>query len=301
MQTLEVVLPLKIHARQGASDLDRFTTLLLRSFDRFFSCKAVVTFLVLVPDGDLLAVIGRIQQLERSDIRVVCEDNLCPALKGRSGWYKQQILKIAAAKMVSSDYYLVLDADVILKRPTELHDLFPAGKPILQKIKASVHRDWWVASRKILKSKIEIAQDSIVMDVTPEFLHRETCLALQDAIASRNNTEEWDRFLADSWQTGWTEYTLYWLYVLERGLDMQLYDWSPRNMYEGIWKDEHTNRLSPCYLRRIFAADSNSFFLVVQSNINLELSIIQERISPYLADEDGTNSAARRAGVRRNE
>jgi Family of unknown function (DUF6492) len=295
MQTIEVVLPLKIHARVDASDLDRFSTLLLPSFDRFFSCKDRLKFLLVVPDGDLLAVTGRIQELGRSDIRVVCEDSLCPTLKGRSGWYKQQILKLAAAKLVSSNYYLVLDADIILKRPAKLQDLFPTEKPILQKVKASAQWDWWVASRKILKSNVEIKRDSIVMGVTPEFLHRETCLALQDVIASRNNTGEWDRFLFDSRHTGWTEYTLYWLYVLERGLDQQLYDWSPQKMYEGIWK--YTHRLSSRHLRRIFAPDSNSFFLVVQSNINLELSFIQKRISPYLSDQDAINSGTRRGGL----
>jgi hypothetical protein len=291
MQTIEVVLPLKIYARAGASDLDRFSTLLLPSFDRFFSCKDRLKFLLVVPDEDLLAVTGRIQELGRSDIRVICEDNLCPTLKGRSGWYKQQILKLAAAKLVSSDYYLVLDADIILKRPAKLQDLFPTGKPILQKIKAGAQWDWWVASRKILKSNVEIERDSIVMGVTPEFLHRETCLGLQDVIASRNNTGEWDGFLFDSRQTAWTEYALYWLYVLERGLDQQLYDWSPQKMYEGIWEYKDTDRLSPRHLRRIFAPDSNSFFLVVQSNINLELSVIQERISPYLGTQEAVNSS----------
>jgi hypothetical protein len=282
MPAIEAILPLKIDAREGVSDLDRFSTLLLPSLDCFFTGKEILSILLIVPPGDFLAVSERLKKLKRREIRVVCEDDLCPNLKGHSGWYKQQILKLAAATLVSSEYYLVFDADIILKRPTELRDLFPSGRPILQKVDANTHWDEWAGSRQILKSSVNLARDSIVMDVTPEFLHRETCLALQTAISSRNNTDAWDKFLLESSQTGWTEYTLYWLYVLELGLDRKLYDWSPMQMYEGIFHLCETERLSHSHLERTFARDSQSFFLVVQSNMNLKLSYIQKQILPYL-------------------
>jgi hypothetical protein len=290
LPAVEVVLPLKIHARDGSSDLERFRTLLLPSFDRFCGFKHELQFLLVVPEGDLPEVARCLEKLGRSELRVECEDELCPSLKGESGWHKQQILKLAAAKAVSSDYYLLLDADVILKRATELQDLFPSGKPILQKINAGHHWEWWVASRTILKSSVGLEQDSMVMDVTPTFLHRETCLALQEAIAVRNTAKEWDRFLFDSREAGWSEYSLYWIYALERGLDRQLYDWSAKQMYEFIWESK---QLTPQNLKRIFAADSNSFFLVVQSNIELELSAIQKQLSPYLADAQSVASGQR--------
>jgi Family of unknown function (DUF6492) len=222
----------------------------------------------------------------KSWVRVICEDDVCPALEGHSGWYKQQILKLGAAKIVSSQYYLVLDADIILKPPTGLRDLFPSGKPIFEKVPAGVHWKWLVASQEILKSKVELNQESIIMGVTPEFLHRETCLALQQAVACRNNVAEWDRFLFNSRHTGWTEYTLYWLYILEQGLDQQLYDWSAKHMHQGIWLREHSGMLLQRHLRRIFAPDSDSFFLVVQSNMDLDLSFVQKRILPHLALSD---------------
>jgi hypothetical protein len=292
MQAIEAILPLKIDAREGVSELDRFSTLFLPSLHRFLRSEGCFSLLLIVPAQDLSAVRKRLKKLDRSEVRVICEDDLCPALKGHSGWYKQQILKIAAAKLLSSEYYLVLDADIILKRPTDLDDLFPSGKPILQKEKASTHWNEWMASRQILKSCVDLAPDSIVMDVTPEFLHRETCLALQGAIASRNNTSEWDKFLFESRETGWTEYSLYWLYVLELGLGRQLYDWSPVQMYDGIFNLCEADRLSHSHLQHIFAPDSDSFFLVVQSNMNLKLSLIQERILPYLRGPRDTSPGA---------
>lgn len=43
------------------------------------------------------------------------------------------------------------------------------------------------------------------------------------------------RFLFDQRERSWTEHSLYWLYVLERGLKRQVYDWSHPNLYEGVW------------------------------------------------------------------
>ena len=280
---IEAILPLKIRSYGGDSDLERFSTLLLPSLDRFFLGKTGLKMSLIVPESDLLTVGSHIQKLARYDIEVLCEDQICPSLKGYSGWHKQQILKLAAAKFVVSNYYLVLDADVILKRPLETRDIFCFGRPIFERRKASAHWDWWEGSRRILKSNVRLDADSMVMDVTPEFLHRETCLDLQQVIASRNRAEEWDRFLFDTRRVGWTEYSLYWLYVLERGLDHELYDWSSaRRLYEGIWGQENLLKLSPGHLQRLFAPDSDAFFLVIQSNLSLEPAYIRDLIRPFL-------------------
>ncbi|HEY4283527.1 MAG TPA: DUF6492 family protein [Chthoniobacterales bacterium] len=282
VSAIDVVLPLKIHAREGASDLDRFGKLELPSFDRFFADKDKIRWLLIVPGEDLKVVEERIRDFPQWNIRVLNEDELCPRLKSESGWHKQQILKLAAARVVTSNYYLVLDADVVLKRPARLSDFFSNGKPILQKNVAGAHWDWWLGSKEILASKVQITEDSTVMDVTPEFLHRETCLALQDAIALRNNTDDWDVFLFGSRDKDWTDYTLYWLFVLESGLDHELYDWSAKQMYDGIWEWGQVNRLSRRHLRQIFEPNADSFFFIVQSNIGLDLTFVQNRLSPHL-------------------
>lgn len=129
---LEAVLPLKIRSSSEESDLDRLGTLLLPSFDRFYVGESNLVISLIVPEEDLRKIEDYLRSLDRSDVKVISEDRLCPSIKGTSGWHKQQILKLAAARLVSSDYYLVLDADVLLKRPMRLRDLFPGGKSILQ-------------------------------------------------------------------------------------------------------------------------------------------------------------------------
>ncbi len=277
---IEAVMPLKIDVHKNASDLDRFCSFFLPSFDLFFLDKDHFKLSLIVPPDELSIVARRIRELGRSNIGMISEDDICPNLKGCSGWHKQQLLKLAAAKVVASDYYLVLDSDVVLTRPVAMSDLFPSGKPIFQRQKAGEHWEWWESSRQILKSKVLPPKESLVMDVTPEFLHRRTCLQLQRAIAWRNRRIRWDKYLFDLRHLGWTEFSLYWLYVLERKLEHKLYDWSSRKkLYEGVWLQES---LSQDHLQPKFTPDSDSFFLVIQSNLGLPLSFIQQQLSPYL-------------------
>ncbi len=54
------------------------------------------------------------------------------------------------------------------------------------------------------------------MGVTPELLRRDAVVNLLGEIERRNAVDSAGRFLFDQGERGWTEYSLYWLYVLER-------------------------------------------------------------------------------------
>ena len=282
MQSLDIVLPLKVGARPGSSDLDRFNLLLLPSFDRYFSDMSALRFTLIVPREDMDLVARQVALLASYDVVLLCEDELCPDLRDMpgNGWFRQQILKLAAARLSGSAYYLVLDADVMLKRACSLRDWFPNGRPFLQRGDVQSHWDWWMASRRVLASRVELSERSRVMGVTPQFLHRETCLELHEAIASRNGATSWERFLMGSTDIPWTEYTLYWLYVMERGTARELYE-DPgfgRPLSEGIWKRIQLNRWS---LGRLFRSDS--WFVVIQSNLGLDARMVHKRITPWLS------------------
>ncbi len=279
MRMLDVVLPLKVNGPLGSSDLDRFNLLLLPSFDRFFSDIDALRFTLILPREDMHRVASQLRSNPAYNIVLICEDDLCPDLKEirGNGWFKQQVLKLAAARLSGSPYYLVLDADVILKRACSLEDWFPNGKPLVQLAKAATHWDWWEASSRILKSNVKLGEYSPVMDVTPQFLHRSSCVALQQAIASRNTAPSWERLLMESIGIPWTEYTLYWLYLMEHDLVRELYDDSDRKISDGIWLHK---RFNWWHLRKAFKSDA--WFLVIQSNLGLDPLTVHKRISPWL-------------------
>lgn len=167
---------------------------------------------------------------------------------------------------------------MILKRACSLRDWFPNGKPMPQLGDAATHWDWWCASGQILHSSVVIGNDSPVMDVTPQFLHRATCVELQEAIASRNAVPDWELFLMGSTAIPWTEYTLYWLYLLERGLVRELYEDPDQKVSDGIWMRE---RFNWWHLHRAFR--STAWFLVIQSNLRLDPQLVRKRINPWLS------------------
>jgi hypothetical protein len=281
LQRLDIVMPLKVGARTHSSDLDRFNLLLMPSFARSFADMDALNFTLIVPEGDM-ELVAREATRHAARVTVLCEDELCPDLRGVAGpgWYRQQVLKLAAARLSGSPYYLVLDADVILKRACSLRDWFPDGKPFLQPGRARNHWEWWMASRQLLGSSVALRQGSSVIGVTPQFLHRETCRELHNAIASRNGTDSWERFLMASTTTRWSEYTLYWLYVMERKLERELYE-EPRidsPLSEGVWTHAQLRWWS--LYRRL---RSDAWFLVVQSNLGIDPQSVRRRVRRVLA------------------
>ncbi len=274
------VLPVRVTGTKESSDLDRVERLLLPSFSLFWHQPAELEFLVVVPPADLQHVSARLVGASDFRVRVISEDGLCPDLAGHAGWHKQQILKLAAAKAVLSVWYLTLDADVILRRPTSLADLVPGGRSTLKQETARDHWDWWQASRGVLRTTVPLDRADVVMGVTPELLRRDLVLDLLGEIEQRNGADSAGRFLFDERERGWTEYSLYWLYVLERGLEQQLYDWTHPNLYEGIWFRDQV--ADPEFVQRLFRPSSDAHFLVLQSNLRVPLRDVERLVASHL-------------------
>lgn len=269
---LTAVLPLRIDAQKRTSDLDRVERLLLPSFERFWEGPDRLEFLVVVPPADVDVVSARVVAASAFPIRVLSEDVVCPALSGQLGWHKQQILKLAAAKIVATTWYLTLDADVMLRRAASSDDLVRDGKAVFHAKRAARHWEWWTASRAILHSAVRIDPEMEMMDVTPEILHRDTTLELLAEIGRRNEVLDAERFLFQNRAVGWTEYSLYWLFVLERQLQDQLYRTSGP-VYEMAWRPEHL--ASPTW-RGGDARPGGALFFILQSTLDVPVREVEE-------------------------
>ena len=81
------------------------------------------------------AVTDYLSQWTSLPIEVMAEEDLVPELRRYPklrGWRKQQLVKLAACRELSSDYCLTFDADVFSTCPTRRSDLLPAGKALMQ-------------------------------------------------------------------------------------------------------------------------------------------------------------------------
>lgn len=60
-------------------------------------------------------------------------------------------IKLLAAKMISTSFYLVLDADLILLRPFTIKDLIQEDRAVYQHESRDVHESWWRGSETLLQ------------------------------------------------------------------------------------------------------------------------------------------------------
>jgi len=81
------------------------------------------------------------------------ENQVVPGLKADSsvskrwGWYFQQIIKLAMADLVETDYYLVVDADTVFLRPVNFFN--KSGKP-LYAIGSEYHLPYFKTIKELL-------------------------------------------------------------------------------------------------------------------------------------------------------
>eukprot|EP01036_Dinobryon_divergens_P027144 gene27144-35868_t len=88
----------------------------------------------------------------------------------------QMAIKLLAAKMVTTDFYLTLDADVVLLQPFTMAQIVHRRRAIYENEPRSVHPHWWAGSEKFLQvpssdhdeSDVEI--DDRGFGVTPSLL-----------------------------------------------------------------------------------------------------------------------------------
>jgi hypothetical protein len=127
----------------------------------------------------------------------------------------------------------------------------------------------------------------VMMDVTPEILHRDTTLELLAEIGKRNQAERPEQFLFETRQAGWTEYSLYWLFVLERRLQDKLYR-AGGPSYEMAWQPEHVATLARCPADAAGGEASGAPFFVLQSTLEIPLREVVRLMGRPSAEPDAS-------------
>jgi hypothetical protein len=271
---IDAVLPLV------AEDIPR-ARLLARSLDRFF--PDLGTCWVVTPRKDVDAAARALPY------RVVAEDELVPELRRGSnydriasmvgargftlvsGWYVQQLVKLAAAELVESDFYLTLDSDVICVRPTRAADLVRDGRAVCDGRPASKHAEWYEWAERVLG----VAGERTDHAVTPALLARDAVRELTRHLDARAQRGSWRGYLLAS--IPWTEYTLYTTYLEQAGV----YDRYHLRLGKGavygncVWSREQYDAWDP-------ARSADFHFTVVQSTVGVPVDEVAARVEPLL-------------------
>lgn len=106
------------------------TKFLLKSLDKNMLC--LKTLHIIVPDLEFEKISSSIKDLNlKINYELIKESFLVPKIqkyKNIKGWYKQQVIKLSAHNIITTDFFLVLDSDVILKQELKYEDLIKDNK-----------------------------------------------------------------------------------------------------------------------------------------------------------------------------
>lgn len=113
---------------------------------------------------------GRVFPFEISiepEFKIVPELVLRPNL---SGWFRQQLIKLAMFDKVESDLYLTLDADIVCTRNLTAQQLIGDGKGACYISSECKFENWYSRARDVLDLKDN--DPTVMHNVTPALLHR---------------------------------------------------------------------------------------------------------------------------------
>jgi hypothetical protein len=292
-QKMDAVVPLLL------SDHERFEIMVSSLCKHFIDLN---TCWVLVRDTEFEELNRRIR-LPR--FRVVRESEILPELSAYrqlprrysrriTGWYVQQLLKLAIAEHIQTNFYLTLDADVICMRPVSYHDLVPSDRAIVKTSRNDVHAEWYAWAERVLGCR----RSGLTHGVTPAVFNREAVLKLQAFLAGRVSLPfrilqqilgdgPWADFTA-SWRSfliraiPWTEYALYHTFLESRGLALHYHDYrGDQVIYDSgasVWSQEDLRTWS------IKPLVDGSYFIVLQSNTDVPVSLIRQKLGSLLVD-----------------
>jgi hypothetical protein len=222
-------------------DLQRFR-LLLASLHRYLDADCLEEFIIVAPGRDLQPIRETASQsLSPLRIETLDELDICPEFKAapdtlnswprpNTGWFRQQLIKLAIHDRVTTPFYMTLDSDVLFVREFDVGALFPGGKAALNVQTADDFKRLYSARKarhevKVRQARYREAEHVLRLQRPESYSHRwygETPVLLNRRIVA-----DLARHVSDTWQLPWrralleklpwTEYALYFLFAESRG------------------------------------------------------------------------------------
>ncbi len=265
---LAAVLPLKTFGRHYLSNLAR-CDILFASLRTYAAPGLFSTILVVVPSRELKRVEKSLSCWSDLPLTIVAEDEFLPVFhqyRRTSGWFRQQLIKLYAANVIDTEFYLTLDPDVILCKPLSAEQILIDGKAILEPEPRAVHAEWWRGSAQLLHLNADLTVPG--MSVTPAILARRVCKQLFDHVQILYHSD-WAVTLLKNINLNWTEYTLYHLVAEHYGLLDQLHAVPPARharllCASNVWAAGDDWDAGSC-----FGCNDPGLFAVVQSHAGI--------------------------------
>ncbi|SHI61684.1 DUF6492 family protein [Aquimarina spongiae] len=282
------VLPTRLKGGRKYDDYFRVKEFLIPSLKKNLIDKDHIELIIIIPEYEFIYFDPEDLGLSNFRYRVFGDKEVIGKQHHIGGWYKQQLIKLAIAGVVTSDYFLTLDADVILCNPISYKDFFQEGKPIIQKELYSYHIRWWQSTAALLHYDIKFDPKGYCPGVTPAVLSKELVIKMVYHLRKHFNDSDWMgslcRNLKHPYEASWTEYCLYWLFIMQEHNLSSLYCTNPDRILLGksIWSDGEFHNMKGNIGSQLFEY-KNHIFSIVQSNLNdLNFAELKKELTPFI-------------------
>jgi len=291
------VLPLAIGGERN--DLAR-AIIQGRSLRHFFRRDELLRVSVVGRAGELQQIADALKPLETPWLQynVVDEATIDPGLPESKvvGWYKQQVIKMAAPEWLGANFWMTLDADVVCTRLIGIDDLLPGGRALLwvdELPAVPIFAQWSWSVRELLGMVGPPA--TLAMGVTPLIYAAPIMRAAHQAIEAVHG-RPWKDVLLDPaiaggytrrYGHGWAENQIYYAIGARLGLLRTCHAFSgidvPQRLHaHGIWR---TGEWSSWNEALAFDPAQPGFFAVCNSYTGVPAEVVAEKIQPYLERE----------------
>jgi len=257
---------------------------------------------VVTPDEDFAVLAAAITDARYTLVR---ESEIVPEFRSfqkLNGWFKQQAIKIAIARLIKTKFYLTLDADLVCWKMLRHSDLVRHNRAGCYIQPSDLHPEWYKSSERVLR----LPRSGACHGVTPAVLSRKCMLMMQKHLshlaehnllvtewldchrslspqASRStkatDSRPWVVYLLMN--TPWTEYSLYYTF-LEATEKFDAHHFRTEHCLYSTNSLWHANQVSSWDPHGRPARDDHSFFLVVQSNSGVASGYAREKLARYL-------------------
>jgi hypothetical protein len=194
-----------------------------------------------------------------------------------NNWAKQQVIKLLVSRFIQTNYYFIIDDDMLLTKPLYLKDFFDDNMRIYYSFEGwsdngplfQNNSIWLIKSAEIIGIDIESQKKrKDIMGVTPQMFITDVVIELIESLS--NNLQSYiSKDIA-------SEFQLYWCYLIKNNLT-HLY--TPSNKFFTVDKSIHvidyynsTNDLIE-RIKKGYETKQN-FFIVIQSHLKYSYKIL---------------------------
>lgn len=256
----------------NTNNIERFASIGMLTYNKFLDHDSVAEFIIVCPKDEQDLVESKIiKQFPDWPWKVYNDTHLLHP-QVQASWARQQTVKLTVSQLVKTEHYLLIDDDTFMTKTFKYTDLFAEDRK-LRFNKAQIDFPFFFLwSNQLLDYDFDRVQDAeYVMGITPEIFHTATVRNLVKYLVDRYGPQKfWQLKLQNN---KFTEYGLYWIYLLKNDLVHQLYTKTDAPLYNHCITDNSQNL--DIGIAKAFDDTSSHFFSFVQSSLKYPISKIQ--------------------------